>query len=41
MAAVLKNVMFLDEQIYAQEHEYVMIELCYYVRVYHSKKKFF
>lgn len=38
MAAVLKNVMFLDEEIYAQKHEYV-IELCYYVRVYHSKKK--
>lgn len=40
MAAVLNNVMFLDEEIYAQKHEYV-IELCYFVRVYHSKKIFF
>ena len=36
MAAVLKNVMFLDEEIYAQKQEYV-IELRHFVRVYHTK----
>lgn len=36
MAAVLKNVMFLGEEIYAQKQEYV-IELCHFVRVHHNK----